>query len=79
MSCMHAESTRKATSRSAAGTVVKYCVIVCCVSASPSPPNCAKTAAVWSASMPLQPRNAMCSWACAIPGKPSGVSFAPTR
>ena len=28
---------------------------------------------------PAQPRNAMCSCACAMPGKPGGVSLPPTR
>src|SRR5580692_1641759 len=29
--------------------------------------------------MPAQPRKAMCSCACAMPGNPGGVSFPPTR
>src|SRR5271168_3444495 len=36
-------------------------------------------AAVWSALMPVQPRKAICSCACARPGNPGGVSLPPTR
>ena len=76
---MRAASMCRATSRSRLGTVKKYCVTVCWVSALKSPPIDAAMLASWLAERPGLPRNIMCSSAWAVPGKPAGASLDPTR
>src|SRR5215471_7843809 len=68
-----------AMSRSLEGTVKKYCVTVCWVVALKCPPMAAIRLESCAEERPGLPRNIICSRACAVPGKPSGASFEPTR
>ena len=69
---MRTASICSATSRSSAGTVKKYWVTRLLGVGVELPPMAAMMADSWSAESPGLPRNIMCSWAWAMPGKPFG-------